>query len=65
MSSPYLAERFTVDHSREFRQRKLSKEVLGKSYTPSLGPSKSTTKRLPARVVIGRIAVRSARLPMG
>jgi len=32
---------------------------------PSLGPSKSTTKRLPTRVVIGRITVRSARLRMG
>jgi len=65
MSSPYLAERFTVDHSREFRQRKLSKEVLGKSYTPSLGPSKSTPKKLPTRVVIDRIAVRSVGLRMG
>jgi hypothetical protein len=33
MSSPFLAERFTVDDSREFPPTQLPKEVLCKSYT--------------------------------
>ncbi len=32
-----------------------------KSYTPSLGPSKSTSRRLPTRVVIGRTTARNAK----
>src|SRR5579864_4186862 len=47
-----------------FRPRQLPKEVLCRSYTPSPGPSSSTRKRLPIPVVIGRIAVRSARRRM-